>query len=145
MALMHRIMERIKRAKSINSLTKDLETIERFTDVSYEICRLIVDNEWLITVLLYATDHLNRSEPHKKVLSNVLGIVLNLLYKTGTTLLFNREDIFKIAMKAIRFNGKCLGSMDPKANSIALNSRAVDLLLCLFQDSASLKVSVLFA
>lgn len=133
------IMERISNCKSINSLYKDVETIEFYTDVSKEICQLIISNDWLITVLICATNKLNRSEPHKKVLSNVLSIILHLAQKTNTNLLFGNAEMLQMIIKVIRIFGKTTGSKDKSV--VALNVRALTLLSHMMKDEESKNVS----
>lgn len=123
---MYYIMDRIRRCKSINSLYKDVGKIEFYTDCSREICQLIISNQWLITVLISATEMLNRSEPHKKVLSNVLGIIANLAQKTDTTLLQGNAEMLQMVNKVIRNFGRPTASKDK--SGVELKTRALSLL-----------------
>lgn len=140
-AKMVAIMERIKKLRTINLLYKETETIEEYTDVSREICQFIVEHIEVMDTLLSATDHLNRSEPHKKVFSNILGIILNLVTKTDTTLLYNRNDIFVMVGKVLRINSNSVQFKNGRANACPLITRALQVLVSLLEDGPSLQVS----
>lgn len=116
---------------------KDVETIEFYTDNSKEICQLIISNVWLITILISATETLNRSEPHKKVLSNVLGIIRNLSKKTKTDLLYGNPALLQMAVRVIRNFGK----PTKDKSTLALNERALALLAHMLEDENSKNVS----
>lgn len=134
---MYYIMDRISKCKSVNHLFKDVETIEFYTDNSSEICQLIISNEWLIAILIRATETLNRSEPHKKVLSNVLGIIGNLAKKTSTHLLYGNDPLLQMVIKVFRNFGKTTKDK----GTLALSERALALLAHMLQDDKSKKVS----
>ena len=97
-----KIIEKIRQARSINSLYNEFTRFEMYTRYSREICIYILQHEWLLSLLIHYIEVTNRSEPHKQLIANILGIFLNLLKLVNADLNFAREDLARVAMKNLR-------------------------------------------
>lgn len=135
-ASFHRILQRLSKVKSISLLQKDIETLDRYAELSREICLHINENEWVIGTLINAIGSLNRSEPHKVTLYSILGVMNSLLRNTGTEVFYGREDLLNIIVK----NFRNFHSKDAKNNLII--TRSITLLSLLLKDKVTLKVSL---
>ncbi|KAH9530127.1 hypothetical protein DERF_003957 [Dermatophagoides farinae] len=99
--IIQKSIDRFRTATNIESVRRELENLEMATTYSIEICQIIVQTEWFMQVLINSFDHFNRSEPHKKLIGNILGIIINLLIRNDSIFLYN-ETVFEVMIRLLR-------------------------------------------
>lgn len=127
--VIYRILERMKTIYSVQQLHFDIEKLEFATNVSRQMCKLIVENEHIIQTLFYSFNGLNRSEPHKKVIFSILTIFLNLFHRTNSSLLYCKE-MLEVVFRTFRNFTK----------SNAIISKILGILVYLLHEKQTLKV-----
>ncbi|RWS05386.1 abnormal spindle-like microcephaly-associated protein-like protein [Dinothrombium tinctorium] len=94
--------------KFLNPLSNDLNSLEVTTSLSQESCKTISNEENAIKILMTVIRETNRSEPHKRILSYAVGILLNLAkFEETTEKVRSTEGIFNLILEYMKIYYKC--------------------------------------
>nr|XP_027195903.1 abnormal spindle-like microcephaly-associated protein homolog [Dermatophagoides pteronyssinus] len=99
--IIEKSIDRFRTAVNIESVRRELETLEMATTYSTEICQIIAHTEWFVHTLINSFDLFNRSEPHKKLIGHILGILMNLLIRANSKFLYN-EIVLQVMIRLLR-------------------------------------------
>lgn len=112
-----RVLRRLTNLKSVSHFSKEVEYLHYATSHSIEICQFMYHQHSVIRLFIDVFHSLNRSEPHKKIILNMMAVLFAVLVRNapGTVRfddhqasedrddsLYAKEELAEIAHKVMR-------------------------------------------